>query len=473
VSTVINTIADAIETGSREVGGSAQPNPTAAEFPVNAAGSRPKAGGTGRELFSEDTETVLIFENGAVIRLLATVTPGQLIFLTNLATKEEVVCEVLRKRLLRPAGCYVELQFTEKKKGFWGTPPAPKAAANGPETVDPLKKPLETLVSEVQELLAKKPAPLTAAPSVEAGATTRKEASAPAAVRGSESRTKAGTAAPSEGQETKVAPVEPNDSIDELLPKPELDFSSARSEVNVKKHDPALLHKPIPEIGAKSRKVMWTMMLLIALGAGVRYGHWFDSWTHGKSAGVTPRRQTESVPQPVPNKAATKNDVAPGTNEAKEKLRAGGEKARPENNPEQPAVRASESAAANATEPGANGGGARMGKSETSAKVEAEESPKGGASVGEGPTVPAKLTRSVNPVYPAEAMQSFITGNVKAEVVVEPTGHVGEVKVVSGPTQLKAAAVEALKKYEFTPATRGGKAVASKVMVTVKFWFNP
>jgi TonB family protein len=469
----MNTTADAIETSSREVSGSAQPNPVAAEFPVNAAGSRPKAGGTGRELFSEDTETVLIFENGAVIRLLATVTPGQLIFLTNLATKEEVVCEVLRKRLLRPAGCYVELQFTEKKKGFWGAPPTPKAATNGPETADPSKKPLETLVAEVQELLAKKPASLTATPSAEAGATTSKEASAPAAVGGSESRTKAGTAAPSEGQEKKVAPAESNDSIDGLLPKPELDFSNVPSEVSVKKHDPTLLQKPIPEIGAKSRKAMWTMVLLIALGAGVRYGHWFDFLPHGKSAGVAPTGVAKSVPQPVPNEAATKNEGAPGTNGAKEKLGAGAEKARTENNPEQPAVRASESEAEKATEPGANGAGARKGKSETSAAVEAGESPKGGESVGDGPLVPAKLTRSVNPVYPAEAMQSFITGDVKAEVAVGPTGHVGEVKVVSGPTQLKAAAVEALKHYEFTPATRGGKAVPSKVMVTVKFWFNP
>jgi protein TonB len=465
VSTATNTIADAIETSSRGVGTSAQPNPTAAEFQVNAAGSRPKAGGTGRELFSEDTETVLIFENGAVIRLLATVTPGQLIFLTNLATKEEVVCEVLRKRLLRPAGCYVELQFTEKKKGFWGAPPAPKAATNGPETVDPSKKPLETLVSEVQELLAKKPAPVTATPSAEAGATASKEASAPAAAGRGENR------APSEEQEKKVAPVESNDSIDELLPKPELDFSNVPS--GVKKHDPTLLRKPIPEIGAKSRKVMWTMVLLIALGAGARYGHWLDFLPQTKSARVTPTGKAESVPPPVPNEAATKNEGAPATNGAKEKLGAGVEKARTETNPELPAVRASESAGEKATEPGANGDGARKGKSETSATVKAGESPNGGESVGEGPTVAAKLTRSVNPVYPAEAMRSFITGNVKAEVVVEPTGHVGEVRVVSGPTQLRASAVDALKQYEFTPATRGGKAVASKVTMTVKFWFNP
>lgn len=443
--TATNTIADAIETSSRGVGTSAQPNPTAAEFPVNAAGSRPKAGGTGRELFSEDTETVLIFENGAVIRLLATVTPGQLIFLTNLATKEEVVCEVLRKRLLRPAGCYVELQFTEKKKGFWGAPPTPKAATNAPETVDPSKKPLETLVSEVQELLAKKPAPLTATPAAEAGATASKEANAPAA-RGSANR------APSEGQEKKVAPAESNESIDELLPKPELDFSNVPSAVNVKKHDPSIIYRPIPEIGAKSRKAMWTIVLLIALGAGARYGHWFDFFTHAKSAGVTPTGQAESAvaAQAEPRDAGTKSEGAPGTN--------GSQK---------------ESAAEKAIEPGANGGGTRKGKSETSATVEAGESPKGGESVAEGPFVPAKLTRSVNPVYPAEAMQSFITGNVKAEVVVEPTGHAGEVKVVSGPTQLRASAVEALKQYQFTPATRGGKAVASKVIVTVKFWFNP
>ena len=104
MSTVTNTVANAGETRSKESSTAARPNPTAVEIPVNASGTRPKSGGTERELFSEDTETVLTFEDGAVIRLLATVTPGQLIFLTNLVTKQEVVCEVLRKRLLRPAG---------------------------------------------------------------------------------------------------------------------------------------------------------------------------------------------------------------------------------------------------------------------------------------------------------------------------------------------------------------------------------
>ena len=133
VSATTNTIPDADQASSRRISTPARHNPIAAEIPVNASGSRPKDGGSERELFSEDTETVLTFEDGAVIRLEATVAPGQLIFLTNLLTKREVVCEVLQKRLLKPAGCYVELHFTERKKGFWEAPQGVAAQAPEPE----------------------------------------------------------------------------------------------------------------------------------------------------------------------------------------------------------------------------------------------------------------------------------------------------------------------------------------------------
>jgi protein TonB len=81
--------------------------------------------------------------------------------------------------------------------------------------------------------------------------------------------------------------------------------------------------------------------------------------------------------------------------------------------------------------------------------------------------------KAATPVYPPEAMRSYITGDVKAEVVVEASGRVGEVKVVSGPKALREAAVAALKQYEYAPATQGGRAVESKAVVVVKFWFNP
>jgi len=87
--------------------------------------------------------------------------------------------------------------------------------------------------------------------------------------------------------------------------------------------------------------------------------------------------------------------------------------------------------------------------------------------------VPAKLIKAATPVYPPDAMRNYITGDVKLEAMVEANGRVGMVKVLSGPGSLRDAAVEALKRYQYSAATQGGKAVASKVMATVKFWFNP
>src|ERR1700745_2655204 len=104
--------------------------PVALETTVIATGARPGNTAAKRELFTEETQTVLVFEHGAVIRLSAAVADGQLLFLTNKATGKEVVTQVLRKRSFRPTNCYVDLEFTEACPGFWGIefPKAAKAA---------------------------------------------------------------------------------------------------------------------------------------------------------------------------------------------------------------------------------------------------------------------------------------------------------------------------------------------------------
>src|SRR5437870_469588 len=96
-------------------------NAVAHEVQVRATGARPGNFAGERELFTESTSTVLVFEKGAVIRLAAAVTPGQLLFLANEESKREVVAQVMRKRTFRPTECYVELEFTEAASGFWGT----------------------------------------------------------------------------------------------------------------------------------------------------------------------------------------------------------------------------------------------------------------------------------------------------------------------------------------------------------------
>src|SRR3984957_10872204 len=114
-----------------------KPQPVPLEVPVTVNGARTVEGSDKREPFSESTQTVLVFHNGAVIRLNSSVTAGQLLFLTNDKTKKEVVCQVVKSKNYRNVSGYVELEFTEAVAGFWGmrfpgeraTAPAPVAAA--------------------------------------------------------------------------------------------------------------------------------------------------------------------------------------------------------------------------------------------------------------------------------------------------------------------------------------------------------
>ncbi|HMD10142.1 MAG TPA: TonB family protein [Candidatus Acidoferrum sp.] len=100
-------------TGSR-------PQPVALEVPVTVNGARTVEGSDKREPFSETTKTVLVFGNGAVIRLGSPVSAGQLLFLTNEKTKKEVVCQVVKSKNYKSVSGYVELEFTESVVGFWG-----------------------------------------------------------------------------------------------------------------------------------------------------------------------------------------------------------------------------------------------------------------------------------------------------------------------------------------------------------------
>jgi len=115
---------DALNSANSNAGAStpsgAKSQPAAAEIPVTINGARTVEGSDKREPFSENTQTVLVFANGAVIRLSSAVTSGQLLFLTNEKTKKEVVCQVVKSKNYSSVSGYVELEFTEAAPGFWG-----------------------------------------------------------------------------------------------------------------------------------------------------------------------------------------------------------------------------------------------------------------------------------------------------------------------------------------------------------------
>jgi len=119
----------AASNGTSAADSTSRTQPVALEVPVTVNGARAVAGSEKREPFSESTKTVLIFGHGAVVRLSSSVSPGQLLFLTNEKTKKEVVCQVVSSKNYRGMSGYVELEFTEPVSGFWGMrfPAAPQA----------------------------------------------------------------------------------------------------------------------------------------------------------------------------------------------------------------------------------------------------------------------------------------------------------------------------------------------------------
>ena len=72
-------------------------------------------------------------------------------------------------------------------------------------------------------------------------------------------------------------------------------------------------------------------------------------------------------------------------------------------------------------------------------------------------------------VYPAEAKQKHIQGTVELEIRVSETGRVTAVKALSGPVELRQAAVDAYDLASYRPLVRAGKAIPAIITTKVDF----
>jgi len=556
---------------------------------VSVTGTKAGEGSGSRELFSEETTTVLVFKDGAVIRLHADVSVGQLLFLTNKKSNQEVVCQVLKKKSFKAESYYVELLFTEERVDYWGVafPEEKKSApefkvveqvqaeattAEEPETpvvphtvedVDQLKKEVEALREQLAALEKKNVEGAAAKAKSTAEADAAKESAArAAAMRNAAIAMEAMTAnlpgsgnagklkeelapvnepspvpahepakveeaalmpaakdkgesargmvsmqlpvwktekSPEEqlleeeaARETKTAakaPEQSQEAAEELLPKPALDFSQAPKN-GAQAKSGGIKAIRAPQL-SKGRLIGLSAVLVLALVGGAWYGKWWELLPFGKktTAAAVVKKANPVRPGAGAGNAkgaatTTPNAVTVGTNAGAAAV--GADAAKDDKNvaagtsvdagPAKPEE--SESAAAPAAAPVPEkklGLRERLFGKKNVTKEEAAQSATAAETVAgsDAPLQPAKLLKAANPVYPPDAMRSYITGDVKAEVVVKASGRVGEVKVISGPKALREAAVEALRQYEYAPATQGGKAVESKAEAVVKFWFNP
>lgn len=81
---------------------------------------------------------------------------------------------------------------------------------------------------------------------------------------------------------------------------------------------------------------------------------------------------------------------------------------------------------------------------------------------------PRLIARSV-PVYPAAARQVGIEGNVVIDGVIDANGRVTKMKVLSGPSLLRNAAMDAVQRWRYQPTLLDGKAVPVEMNITVEF----
>jgi TonB family protein len=79
------------------------------------------------------------------------------------------------------------------------------------------------------------------------------------------------------------------------------------------------------------------------------------------------------------------------------------------------------------------------------------------------------MGRPVEPVYPPVAQREHVQGSVVLQARIGEDGTVQGLQVLSGPSILTSAALEAVKQWHFKPRLEAGKAVPTETRITVNF----
>ena len=485
-------------------------SPVCLEIPVRIRGLQDDAS-AGNDIassgsFTEDTNTLILFPRGAVVRLATVVTAGQELMLTNLDSNQHVHCKVLTVRASESAKGYVELEFTHRTAGFWGSAvPIPKIAAatntqgfsaaiaetpTRPATLTAsfgaaLKPPFDQTNQSAAPLPAVKPARiqhLPSAPPVSAVAALAATADANSSV------------APSPQPRSRPATAEPK-----------LDVQSATNRI-----------AGDLQTGSKWKAIgvsIATVVLALTLGTLLLRSRQAKTGAIPGNASVAVAQNVESTihsPQAIDRNASAALSSSPAASSVSEAQR--------------PAAVPSSAATPGKTEVSKSGAlhellqsaATKLHLSAGNSKIIAPASPAhpSGPSADEAPAIGADYSSSppssgfgssgiitaglgnvappakwavpapapiavlatipraisvVKPHYPSAARNAHIEGDVVIQADVDASGKVVGTKVISGPALLKMAAVEALQQWNYEPAKLNGHAVPGKTIVSLNF----
>jgi periplasmic protein TonB len=94
--------------------------------------------------------------------------------------------------------------------------------------------------------------------------------------------------------------------------------------------------------------------------------------------------------------------------------------------------------------------------------------PEGPIRVG-GRVKQPKLISAAMPVYPPAAKAAHIQGDVVVDTRISKEGFVISMKAISGPTMLRQAALDALRKWKYQPSELDGQPVPVQMFITIQF----
>jgi protein TonB len=470
--------------------------------------------------FCEEARTVVVYSQGAVVRLPGGAEPGQRVVLTNKWMNKEVLCRVVPSKAYAHVKGYVELEFTQPVVGFWGIR-FPNDAAN-------LAEQPETTPRTPDPVMADPPAPAQPAQKLGASAAAMAPPASAAAASFATPASPAVAEAPfdplpladpiREPRSVRVPTAAPahRPSLDERRsPSLEADAGVAalRAIPNLPLHSDSVLQTSLPAPRRRSRRTVFFASLICVgiavLGASLAMRSADEGATNADTLEfrmvpptppadmVAPRQDALSQAPPQAAPAAEVPATSPATPETatspanaqapqaapvEESVAPGGKaeatqrKAVPSLQLAMPVRKPAASTPASEVPvealPEVSGAAPAGSQPDLAGISSAVRQPPPPPAPKPLPTSTLKMPRlisSVPPVYPAAAKKHGFEGDVVVEALIDVSGRVTEAKVLSGPTILHLAAEQAVLQWRYEPAVLNGKPLPFKLNVTLQF----
>lgn len=459
-----------------------------AEIPVVVHASRFSTGrpGVARQLapVHEETHTVIVFPQGAVVRLSANLLPGEVVVLTQKGNGHDVICRVESVKAQPGIQNYVSLEFTQRAPGFWGDL-FPEERTAGAQLADPHPdSPAASTSAEPSEKISP--------PQFSGSALAQGTQPADSAVN------------PPNRTAPLSPPAKPTAIPHAATPVAALNKSGAEAKPcqTLEAQKPVRAFTPqlqTSEPASGSKKT-----LLLAAAAVILVAATLGGMALRREQGQAPQPSPQanlpqnpapteaSVPQPAtPGSGLTANS-APGDTAAAPPApettvpAAAPAETRPETKPPRPTEAARRRlsrppiAIASLPTPIPNRHLASASSQPPAVPVASSDgNPLAAVQVSNGPARPAPVQggqiqmpepmESPAPTYPALARAESVQGTVVIDALVETTGRVVAMKVLSGPSLLRRAAMDALRTWRYQPGRLNGQPIAMHTQVHIDF----